>query len=428
MKKVLLGTTALVASGLLAAPAMAADPIKINVGGYMQMFFAAGKTDSHSIHATTYAPSTGLFTTGDSTGTVNFRTPEIRYEGELWFIGQTKLDNGTTVGIRIELEGWTQAAGGDNLDEEYIFAFGDWGRIEFGATDSAAYKTVYAAPSALPGFSVAQHNSFVFSNGANTANHNGYAAALDSGLHSDTNRITYYTPRFAGLQLGISYTPYLSPTAAAGACGYSQGAGAGTGAGPCKANDDAWVNGVSIGGNYVNKFGDFGIAIYGAFSYAAFDRSFTATSTWNAIGADWLQFGGGLNLSYGGLTLGGSFGWDNNGMIAGNETMFWTAGVMYATGPWAASFTYFGGTRNETAPNVGATITAATGALIATAMHGTNGAFGQDTTHYFQVAASYNLGPGVKVFAGGILASNNGQTVAEQSSLWQVILGTEVRF
>ena len=34
MKKLLLGSTALVVGGVMAAPAMAADPIKMGIGGY----------------------------------------------------------------------------------------------------------------------------------------------------------------------------------------------------------------------------------------------------------------------------------------------------------------------------------------------------------------------------------------------------------
>ena len=45
MKKLLLGSTALVAGGLMAAPAMAADPIKIGVGGYYQFFALAGNIE-----------------------------------------------------------------------------------------------------------------------------------------------------------------------------------------------------------------------------------------------------------------------------------------------------------------------------------------------------------------------------------------------
>ena len=50
MKKLLLGSTALVVGGLMAAPAMAADPIKMGVGGYytfnaMMMNVARSKVD-----------------------------------------------------------------------------------------------------------------------------------------------------------------------------------------------------------------------------------------------------------------------------------------------------------------------------------------------------------------------------------------------
>ena len=38
MKKLLLGSTALVVGGLMAAPAMAADPIKMGVGGYYTFY------------------------------------------------------------------------------------------------------------------------------------------------------------------------------------------------------------------------------------------------------------------------------------------------------------------------------------------------------------------------------------------------------
>ena len=45
MKKLLLGSTALVVGGLMAAPAMAADPIKIGVGGYYTSIALAGNIE-----------------------------------------------------------------------------------------------------------------------------------------------------------------------------------------------------------------------------------------------------------------------------------------------------------------------------------------------------------------------------------------------
>ena len=91
MKKLLLGSTALVVGGLMAAPAMAADPIKIGVGGYYQFYAIGGGIDA------TYAMNGSV---------TQYKGVQFIQEGEIHFIGQTKLDNGTTVGIRVELEGW----------------------------------------------------------------------------------------------------------------------------------------------------------------------------------------------------------------------------------------------------------------------------------------------------------------------------------
>jgi len=57
MKKLLLGSTALVVGGAIAAPAMAADPIKLGVGGYYTFYALAGNIDS------TYALNGNGFTT-----------------------------------------------------------------------------------------------------------------------------------------------------------------------------------------------------------------------------------------------------------------------------------------------------------------------------------------------------------------------------
>ena len=97
MKKLLLGSTALVAGGLMAAPAMAADPIKIGVGGYYQFFALAGNIEG------IYAPN------GTS---VQYKGLQFIQEGEIHFIGQSKLDNGTTVGLTVELEGWNPHVNG----------------------------------------------------------------------------------------------------------------------------------------------------------------------------------------------------------------------------------------------------------------------------------------------------------------------------
>lgn len=399
MKKVLLGTTALIAGGLAAVPAMAADPIKIGVGGYMQQYFNAGHFG----------------------GTVagNYRTPNYRYEGEIWFIGQTKLDNGTTIGVRIELEGWSQggstAGTQDTVDEEYIFAFGSWGRIEAGSIDVVSYRMFYGAPNSLPGYGATQYNFAAGSatgTGANGALHAGAFAAGILGV--DANRINYYTPRFFGLQFGVSYTPHLSANGGAAnfalantaaTCGFLGGGG---NAPFCTAGQNAYVNGVSLSVNYVNKFGDFGVAASFGWDFASYDRGIVNSG----LQRDYHALAGGLQLSYAGFTLGGSLGWDNNGLIAGNENIFWSAGIMYETGPWSASFTYFGGTRRESLA----------------ALSGTGGAAGTDQVHLFMLGGTYAIGPGIKLIGGFFYEAASGQSQSERSDSWQFLIGTELRF
>src|SRR6185503_11824691 len=123
---------------------MAADPIKMGIGGYYTFYALAGNIDS------TYAFN-GSFT--------NYKGLSIIQEGEIHFIGQTKLDNGTSVGLTVELEGWNpnHAVNGTStanaqIDEAFMFAFGDWGRVEVGSRDAATYRMYYGTPNALIGW------------------------------------------------------------------------------------------------------------------------------------------------------------------------------------------------------------------------------------------------------------------------------------
>src|SRR5690242_17048134 len=189
MKKLLLGSTALAVGGLMAAPAMAADPIKMGVGGYYQFYALAGSVEG------TYALN------GSS---IQYKGLQFIQEGEIHFIGQTKLDNGTTVGITVELEGWntpatvtTSITNGSvrQIDEAFLFAFGDWGRLEFGSRDQASYRMYYGAPSALLGWGFFQHNSnFNWASAAMLANPAQGAATFFTigGQFQDVNRVNYF--------------------------------------------------------------------------------------------------------------------------------------------------------------------------------------------------------------------------------------------
>jgi hypothetical protein len=459
MKKLLLGSTALVVGGLMAAPAMAADPIKIGVGGYYTFYAMAGGID------TTYAFN-GSFT--------NYKSVAFTQEGEIHFIGQTKLDNGTTVGLTVELEAWNPAisnasgaaiAGNGQIDEAFLFAFGDWGRIEVGSRDAATYRMYYGTPSALIGWGAIQHNHN-WANASVISNNKGYARTMATTITptwQDVNRVNYFTPRFQGLQIGVGYAPKLNAAAnggnaatgapnLAGLCGYNNA----TNINNCPSADYAWQDAFDVGANYLNKFGDFTVALYGAFAYSSFVPGFSPfqSSANQVTGANltsWKQWVAGAQFGFAGFTVGGAIGWDNNGLGSNyftgvdNDTRFYTAGIMYETGPWQMSAMWAGfyntngnGSASVTAIATGTqaqtlNTASATGVpgINSTAFNGnpaTSLLFGAETVNKWEIGANYALGPGVKLTGGAMLYTASGPTNAVSGNSWVILMGMDLRF
>src|SRR5262249_18699332 len=98
MKRVaLLGSTAVLGAGMVANTAMAADPIKLNVGGFFRETYMAVFDDD------------GEGKLGNDRNTDGFFN-----NAEIHFTGETTLDNGLSVGAHVELEGETDT---DQIDE-----------------------------------------------------------------------------------------------------------------------------------------------------------------------------------------------------------------------------------------------------------------------------------------------------------------------
>ncbi len=458
MKKLLLGSTALAVGGLMAAPAMAADPIKMGVGGYYQFYALAGSIESN------YALS------GSS---IQYKGVQTIQEGEIHFIGQSKMDNGTTIGLRVELEAWNPATNTNaatagltvgssarTIDEAYLFAFGDWGRFEMGAKDDAPYVMYYGTPSALLGFGFVQHNSSFswtnpVANGANKAAFHISAMTLDA-QYQDVNRINYYTPRFFGLQVGVGYAPKINLTSTlnvgpnsntGGVCGFNDA----TTANGCPTNDYSWQDALSVGANYLNKFGDVAVAAYVGYSYMNFVPGLAnlqgpANLITGANLTSWKQFAAGLQFSVAGFTLGGSYIWDNNGLGTNyytgvdNDTRAYSIGVMYETGPWqmsvagTVSYNNNGNGSLSLVNTIAGTSVAVPGAPTTTgAAFGTNpnaGAlsFGTETASKIEVGANYAIGPGIKLTGGAIFNNLSGPSNLVAGQSWAALLGMDFRF
>ncbi len=116
-KQLLLGSTALIV-GALAAPdfAVAEEKLTLDVRGYKNEYFGLGSIENDS------NPGEDL--------TSHFS------DGEIHFKGSTKLDNGLTVGVQIELEA---GESGDQIDEAYTWIRGDFGKVVIGSENLPDY-------------------------------------------------------------------------------------------------------------------------------------------------------------------------------------------------------------------------------------------------------------------------------------------------
>jgi len=307
MKKVLLGTSAIALAGAVAAPASAAE-WDVRVGGYYNAMVAYAATDGNGI------------------GTADFDGVDVSTNAEIFFLPTITLDNGIRIGANIQLEGETD---GDQIDESYVQILGSFGEILIGSENSAGYKMTYAAPNAaiisLNSPSTGDYIAWSGFTGGDVFRETLGTTFLEVGGNNDAKRITYFTPRFAGFQLGLSYAhdgvqDNFGPTNIAGGSG-----------------NLAHI--FDIGLNYVQTFGDFNVAASARYGVAQGNL---------AVGPDTPTiYSFGLNLGYAGFTIGGSFAEQNETAAGVDDGIAYDVGVSYATGPWTFSLTYFHGENGE---------------------------------------------------------------------------------
>jgi predicted porin len=342
-KNLLLGTSALVAGGLLAADyAMAAEePLRLDVRGYRNEFFGIGNID----HDTIDYNNTGHFS-----------------DGEVHFRGETTLDNGITVGVQVELEAFST---GDQIDENYAFIHGSFGRLVLGSENTAPYQGFWSvtAPSVGIPINSGWITTFLPPGPGSTTGFRTPVLTTNLDIVNDDNIISYYTPRFSGFQLSASYVP----TALIDGDGKNF---------PIQANEDTERhNGFAVGLHYTQSFNAFDFTWAGAFNYIG-DCDGPCTGTGGGGDDDIKQYKTGINFGFAGVSLGGSFAYEDSD----RATDGWSAdaGVSYSTGPWGVSATGF---YSEVEGDAGG---------------------GEDELLAVVGAVSYALGPGISV-SGSVL-------------------------
>ena len=352
MKKVLYGTTALVAASMLTAgAASAAEKIKLSVGGYYQSVFAVSDSDDLVTSTTVGTGTTAVVTTNRT----SYQPAKFEQEGEIHFKGETTLDNGLTVGVQVQLEAFTT---GDQIDEHYVYLEGGWGRLVVGAENGAAYVAGGSwAASAIVGHGVDSPN---FSHHPSTGSASTTTQITTSG---DANKITYYTPRLGGFQLGVSYTPDVGGDISSG--------GTGRLFRPLIENtgiEEVW----EVGANYSGTFGCVDLGVNAGY--------LTGNATPQAFDPD--EWRVGANIGFGGFNLGANYNKQDVTTAVGttsireDDSTAYSVGLSYGTGPWNVAFGYL---HSELERAVGVP---------------------DDERDMYELGGSYALGPGVTISAG----------------------------
>lgn len=366
MKKVLLGTTALVSAVLVAQQAQAADPIELNVGGYQNWATYLANNDNGAGSAT--LPAQPGFNRYDN---------RIVFDGEIQFKGKTVLDNGLEVGVRFELEGEQQ--GGDQMDETYAYIEGSFGTFRVGNDDPVSVSMATAAP--YLNYVFGANSPTVFTNGLSqffsatgrTAAGAGYATfATFAGMTGDDAQLMYFTPVFNGFQFGVSYAPDQGEARTGG--GYFLGTRSGAGS--------ALAEEYSIAGRYDGEIGDLGVTVALGYMEA---KGRTITSTVQA--SDMSAYDAGLVLYYGNWGFGGSYiNIENMRGFQGTDQWAYDLGIAYwSDGAWSAGIYWLHAETEFAAGALGAAagpVAAAGGAVT-------------DDFDAFRLQTQYDLGPGI---------------------------------
>lgn len=426
MKKILLAGTAIVGVAILSQPAHA--DLKLDLQGYFRGY--AVYTDS----------ATPGVTVG---GAANNKLQKFSFmrDNEVHFTGQTTLDNGLTVGVHNEIKLGNESNGpitaapgagfaaqqhdvfglpGDQptlTDETYAYFQGDWGRVNVGSEDGAAYLLQVAAPSAdsnidglrvyIQGFDQATWGMApgVFSGTGLGGGGVDYPLGYDNADFRQSERFTYLTPKWNGFQAGASYAAVPG----------MQNPFGGTYGQPVDSNTGQFKDLWEVAARWDGEFSGFGISAGAGYSGASTQNS--AATAVGKVGTRNLQtWDGGLNFTWQQFSLGGAYKWSNTGTsgtaATGSTDMHvWDVGLGWDNGPWHAGASYYDAAFDQDAYGFGLP------------------AGGRLTLQRETVGGGYTFGPGM-TFRGAValLQADDHITGSPHPDQTEVTLGTDINF
>ena len=324
MKKILLGTTGLVAVALLATAASAETP-KVTLGGFSD--FQSGWTHEDNDAAV--------------------RTNGMRNDNEITVKVDGKTDGGLGYGAEIDLEADTTPDAdnqGTNASRTFTYLEGNWGRVELGGNKSVA-STMRVDASTLAAATGGINGAWTyFANNPNGTGGQGFitTSKLPGEMGNSTTfgdestynatKVSYYTPKFSGFQAGVSYTPQLNDR--------------GQFMSRSDVNGEASV--IDAGLGYEGTFSGLKLAAAATYETGTGKGDngggaaiVPATGTLSNIGSsDINAFNVGALLGWHNFSLAGSYGDIMDSGINGSSGDYWTAGLGWTAGPIGVSATY----------------------------------------------------------------------------------------
>ena len=326
MKTALLAATSLT---FIAGGQSEAAEWDLQVGGYYNAMMAYASNDA--------ATGNGVDDT-DGLG--------IAFDSEIYVLPTITLDNGLKISARMDFEADNDGIG---VDEPEIIVAGSFGSLVLGSADDADLGAGRnpsslsplddpSSPDYLPSNRGYNETSFRGAmadlaydivpvqgdqSGVSRANPFGFGSSVISTTNpandglTEGRRITYFTPRFAGFQIGVSYANSDQPRA-----------GCSTNA--CHLFD--------IGANYVGSFAGVDVSLGASYSVADTNDPAADPTLFRTRGEITLQ-----NYSFG-----ASFA-EQNGSSGGGEYdgQSFGLGASYASGPWTFGIDYFHGEMND---------------------------------------------------------------------------------
>jgi predicted porin len=339
MNKQLLASTAIVAAGMLMAASQAnaqGKTVKLGLRGYMDQVIGLSFDRSKSEPTTAASNSRTSFDQGT--------------ESEIHFKGSGKLDNGITILADVQLE---VGGAGEIIDEQHMTIRGGFGQLILGSEDNAGHLMTIGYTGSWP---TGVGQSLTFDRGdwialpAGMPGNARFDGTLNDArlrsLDNDSSKVSYFTPRFSGFQVGVSYIPNFEKQVLNPVNG-----------GSLAKKDSLYHEGWAFGANYNGKFDKVGVGI--AVGYLTAKSAGTnSTRVENTTGQTWKDtddmsaVSGGIRLDFGNFRVAAGFKHNEdayNAVTANattsrslNGTIF-DLGARYKMGPNMMSIGYSNG-------------------------------------------------------------------------------------